>query len=437
VATNKGQFKKGVSGNKNGRPKNKPTVFSHVIVKPTEQTQRSGISNRDEWIPFGSNNLFPQGVAILGRRSPVHRGILAYKTIYVAGQEITTKDSNSKLAQYLDQVNGNGDSQKDVADNVISDFNSGGNGYVELVKDDEGLSMAQFHKDWTTARVKKTTKEDSQKAILFHPDWSDIRRRKKEIVEIPLYPEFKIVNGKLRSVLHFKSYEAEFRHYGLPAWVAAMDAAGIAYKTNKWNISRLDNAFASSGVLVVEGDMSPEDAAKFKEDFKNEFTGDGNQGKVMLILKSLGGGETKFTPTSSTAEGEWIKLHQQSTDDLVVAHLWKKSLSGIDQNTGFDTKRIVHDHNQVHITIIPFIRSKIFPKINRAIQEQLGFDTKDIIVKNVPPPSLLDNINPELYTFTWEARRFAGMEAKDDDPLLQEFVINNQKKPNVTANQSE
>lgn len=435
MGKNQGSFKKGVSGNSKGRPKkNTQKVVVGFSQSPTVseggKSNTSLMSNSGEdWVPFGDNNLFPQGVTAIGRKSPVHRGILSYKTIYVSGQKISTEDPRTE--EYIQNVNNAGESLKDVTDKLFRDFDEGGNAYLELVTDSTGSFLNPFHKDWTTGRVKKqkidnkTGKVDGVPSILFHPNWADVKKTMKQIVEIPIYPEFKKDGKVRRSVIHFKAYEPSFTHYGLPVWVAAMDAAGIAYKTNKWNISRLDNSFASSGVLVVEGDMSEDDALKLKSDFNANMTGEDNQGKVMMIIKSLGGGGTSFTPITNATDGEWLKLHEQSTDDLVVAHNWYRSLAGISDNTGFDTNRINNEYEIAHNTVIPGVRSKIMPKLSRVLTELMGLG--ELEIQNISPLSILSQLTADAYTKVWEARKLAGLDFDEKAEEQKGFVIANKK----------
>ena len=43
-----------------------------------------------------------------------------------------------------------------------------------------------------------------------------------------------------------------FNHYGVPKYIAGMGVSAIAYKTDKWNIARLENSFKLSGVMMID-----------------------------------------------------------------------------------------------------------------------------------------------------------------------------------------
>ena len=40
-----------------------------------------------------------------------------------------------------------------------------------------------------------------------------------------------------------------------------MNVSAIAYKTDRWNISRLDNSFQLSGVMMLDGEVDKEQEA--------------------------------------------------------------------------------------------------------------------------------------------------------------------------------
>ena len=46
-------------------------------------------------------------------------------------------------------------------------------------------------------------------------------------------------------------------------------------------------------------------------------------------------------------DGDWKELHDQATSDIVVAHSWFRSLSGLDYSSGFSGNgRRCHDHKR-------------------------------------------------------------------------------------------
>ena len=429
---NKGQFKTGKSGNPKGRAKS--NILSAEVVNltvpdmPIENTEID--YELKDWYLFGTDNLFPQALAALNRRSPTHRGIINFKTIYIAGDKFFTEDK--KLEKYLKLVNNENESLKKVYKKLVLDKQGQGNAYLELVKDTKGSFLNLFHKDATKCRVKR-----EGKAILLHPKWSDVEGNMDKLVEIPLYPEFKRIKGSknLHSIFHFKEYEPEFQHYGLAGWIAGMDAAAIGYKTNKWNISRLNNEFQTSGILVVSGNMGKKDAETLKDKIKEAFTDEGNQGKLFIIIKEMGGEETKYTPINENREAHWLKLHKQSEQDLLVAHNWFPSLSGFHAAGQLGNVEQIRNEYQIALNTVITDEQDFFLETFKLIfEKELKLNCEDLAIINKPPFNLLDTLDMNLITRIWEARKMAGYEYDEKDKEQQKYITTERNATNNSQN---
>lgn len=391
-------------------------VVSNVPDIPTPTTRRV-FNDQRKWHKFGTDNLFPQAVALLTRRSPVHRGIIKYKTIYTVGKGFSYDEANQSLSDMVMMANNKNETLRDVAKKLIQDRYTFGNAYLEIMTDARGSFVSLSHIDATKVRLSK-----ENKSVLIASNWEDIRGNSNTIKEIPLYPESVDDEGVLRSVWHFKEYEPEFVNYGVPTWIAALDAVAIGYKTNKWNLSRLDNSFQTSGVLLVDGNMSAEDAAELQNDFAENMTGEGNQGKVLMIVKQMGKSEgTQFVPINSNNEGDWMDLHQQSSDDLVIAHNWFRSLAGIADNTGFDTKRILNEYDIAVGTVIEEEQSTILSAFNM-ILDRFGIDASSLDFINKPPVSIATMIDVNKIVTKGEARQALGLTVDEDDIDMDNFI---------------
>ena len=197
---------------------------------------------RTKFIPFGTNNLFPQYLAELKRKSSTHRSVLAQKTIFTSGAKFVT--NNEDVKEYIKDVNADGESLREVFKKLADDYYSFGNAYLEGVLYDGGLNL--YHIDATTVRMSKNKKE-----VYVHPDWAKYNTMKDKLSIIPIYPE---VKGN-RFVLQFKDYEPTFQFYGLPDYIAALEHIAVDYEIGKWNHTKFKNGFQPSAIVEINGDM--------------------------------------------------------------------------------------------------------------------------------------------------------------------------------------
>ena len=128
--------------------------------------------------------------------------------------------------------------------------------FLEVVTDEKHSFLALYHQDASRCRVAKDSRH-----ILLHHDWS--RFSAADARTLPLYPLFERQDdGTLRAIVHYKDYEPMFEHYGVPPYIAGFGVSAIAYKTDRWNISRLDNSFQLSGVMMLDSTMDDEAQAE-------------------------------------------------------------------------------------------------------------------------------------------------------------------------------
>lgn len=205
-----------------------------------------------------------------------------------------------------------------------------------------------------------------------------------------------------------------FSHYGVAPYVAGLDAAAILYKTDRWNVSRIDNSFQLSGVMMLDGTVrNEEEADRMVRMAEDKFSG--NPGQVLFVLRETGDGDhSQFIPLDSKADGDWAKLHEQAESDLVVAHSWFRSLSGLDYATGFSTDRILQEYEVALNTVILSTQEQILEPIRQIIELIFGVDASSLAIVNKPPMR-----SKPSYMRVWEARKADGLDYDENDPKQQ------------------
>ena len=360
---------------------------------------------------WGDDNMLPYALSLMSRRSTTHRRIINDKADYIAGKGFSFDDEETLLRSMVERANGEGDSLRRVLYRLAFDKALMGNAFLEIVTDPEHSFLSLYHQDATHCRVAK----DSQHIILHH-DWSHFRA--SEAQTLPIYPLFeKQSDGTVRSMIHYKDYEPMFSHYGVAPYIAGLDAAAILYKTDRWNVSRIDNSFQLSGVMMLDGAVdNEEEADRLVRMAEEKFSG--NPGQVLFVLRDgKDGDNSRFIPIDSRADGDWVKLHEQSESDLVVAHSWFRSLSGLDYASGFSPDRILHEYEVALNTVIISEQEQLLEPIRQIIGAVLSVDASSLAIVNTPPTT-----TKPAYMRVWEARKADGLEYDESDPAQQLFL---------------
>ena len=208
-----------------------------------------------------------------------------------------------------------------------------------------------------------------------------------------------------------------FTHYGVPKYIAGMGVSAIAYKTDCWNISRLDNSFQLSGVMMLDATADNEaEAERIVRMAEKRFAG--NPGQVMFVIRE--GAEddnSRFIPIESSNEGDWNSLHEQATSDIVIAHSWFRSLSGLDYSSGFSSERILHEYEVALNTVILAEQEELMEPVRILMREVAGVDPSSLEIINRPPTR-----SKPIYMKVWEARKADGLDYDPEDERQQAFL---------------
>ncbi len=386
------------------------TVSDRVDPFLTIGTPQSGNAKFWRW---GDDNLFPYALALMSRRSTTHRRIINDKADYISGKGcVCDEAAQPRLRAFIDNVDGHGQSLRELLHRLALDKSLFGNAFLEVVTDPSHSFLSLFHQDAARCRVAR----DSQH-ILLHHDWS--RFRAEEMKSLPLYPTFEEQgDGTLRSVIHYKDYEPMFTHYGVPPYIAGFNVSAIAYKTDRWNISRLDNSFQLSGVMLLDSTVDNDgEAERLVKLAEQKFAG--RPGQVMFVIRDGAeeGDNSRFIPISSQNEGDWQALHEQAVGDIVVAHSWFRTLSGLDYTGGFSAERILHEYEVALNTVILSEQAQLKEPICRVITAVLGIDSSSLEIVNRPPTR-----SKPVYMRVWEARKADGLDYDPEDEGQQMFL---------------
>ncbi len=365
----------------------------------------------DHFWRWGDDNLFPNALALMARRSTTHRRIINDKADYIAGKSIACDSDLHSLASFVTRVNSEGESLRQLINKLAFDRVLFGNAFLEIVTDSAHSFLSLYHHDASTCRVAKDSEH-----VLLHHDWSAFT--KDDSRALPIYPLFEShEDGTLRAMIHYKDYEPMFQHYGLPSYIAGFDVSAIAYKTDRWNISRLDNSFQLSGVMMLDGGVDDElQADRIVKTAEQKFAG--NPGQVMFVLRDGSDSDnSKFIPISSQSDSDWKSLHEQATSDIVVAHSWFRTLSGLDYSSGFSSERILHEYEVALNTVILGEQSELLGPIRQLLELFLGCDASSLEIVNRPPTR-----SKPIYMKVWEARKADGLDYDPEDERQQLFL---------------
>ena len=376
-------------------------IIDLTVPQSIEEVTKT-VGAKTPYVPFGANNLFPEYLAEVTRKSPTHRAILGQKKILSVGKEFQAE--NEFLMRFVDKVNKD-ESLRDIYAKLMADYYTFGNAYLEVVQYEGGINL--YHIDATFVRISKDRKE-----VYIHPDWTDYQATKKDTVILPIYSDF----ARKRSVIHFKDYEPTFSYYGLPDFIAALKWLNIDHLLQAYNNTKFEQNFMPSAIVEINGDMGQEEAEELVKEAQKKWTGEGNNSKILFLVKN---GDTKpanITMLQDTADGSFMELQRLTSQNIITAHRWQPAMSGI-----INANKLNSTGNEIRVawemvmgTIIKDVEGLMLGKIRSVINKFMPFSADDLEIVYEPPISYLADIQAASILTLNEQRVMLGFDPLDE-----------------------
>jgi HK97 family phage portal protein len=122
-----------------------------------------------------------------------------------------------------------------------------------------------------------------------------------------------------QQVAHLKALHPRDDHYGMGCLDAAIAAATVHNRAAKWNKSLLDHGARPSGALSYEpadgSSLSAEQFQRLKEELADQFSGEANAGRPLLLEGGLKWQALSLTP----ADMDFVALKEGAARDIALA----------------------------------------------------------------------------------------------------------------------
>lgn len=240
-----------------------------------------------------------------------HARCLTIKAGTSVGLGFTIKDiDEARIREELAVVNAHGHSLTEVLVRVALDYESAGNGYLEVVRGKGGAVVELYH---MPARYAWRIPLGREAAFRYEED--TVRRG---------LPAFSVDGRDDNSIIHFSQPTNLSRYYGAPDWRGCVQDIELDYYAVLYNQKFFINSGIPDLAIVVKGGkLSPEDEAKVIAFFQSEVKGVSNSHKVLYIPIDDENVELKFEKLAldvKDRDGSFHKLRNQCRDNIVSAH---------------------------------------------------------------------------------------------------------------------
>lgn len=392
--------------------------------------------------------------------SPTNNSCINSKADFCTGKGLVhlEEKEDSTFKEFIDwakRVNKKGQSLNVISKSTFNNHFTFGNGFLEIVRVKVGSSrgLRVYLHSVLDCRLADPTDEDDDipKTVFISKRF----RRKNAwslvddlVVELPIYygdenmQWYVSDEGTEHCVIHLKNETPGYEYYGMPSNCASLPQQILEYKGARANLDDLDNNMVIGGVVVLEGNVTQEEANKVGREIIHTHTGDGKRGRWTVVSGAKGITGSKIQSYDTKKDGSFLKMDENCESKIIDSNNWDSSLYGQHKSSGmgnggfaylsavFDTK-----NETVIKPMQEWIMENFIKVVLKMHDEWVGTKWADLQIgfKTVSPVSFSGEIDVNKILTVDEGRAILGQPAMEDQAVGKQIIDNGKSKDKVNV----
>lgn len=241
-----------------------------------------------------------------------HTQCIALKAEMSVGLEY---EAPSNVERFLEEITGDQDTFLDLLGMVVWDWECLGNGYLEIARSRQGRIGEIYHVHGQTVYASVAGNRLTEYA--------------QETDGQVLFSPFGARNGR-NELFHLKRYSPLSTWYGLPEWVACLEALRLDQEKKTFYAAFFKNFAVPALAVVLEGAEFDESIEKKIQDGFNQMKGAENAFRALMLSIPFENATVKFEKLMADfRDMPFDKLTQATREEILAAHGVPPRLVGI------------------------------------------------------------------------------------------------------------
>lgn len=267
-------------------------------------------------IEWGERNIYPTYILDLYNTygSSIHKSIINKKVKMVAGQGL---EDNTDAIAWDFAVKNKLETEIRKAELDYELFN----GFAfEIVYNREGTGIAKMqHIPFHKLRIGIKNDDIPFQHYWFSYDWDKYRKEENAPVYIrkfnPLEKEGKVI-------YYYSEYNpATDGLYPIPSYSTSINWIELGWEISRFHLNQAKQGYAPSMILnFATGIPTNEEMEDFEKEFKRQFSGTENAGKIVLTWSDGVEGKPELIPVQlNDSDARFLQLKDQLQEEIVLA----------------------------------------------------------------------------------------------------------------------
>ena len=274
---------------------------------------------REGYVTFGEDNLYPNYLIDLYNRSAKHNAIINSKVTYVYGKGLEMTVQDARLQELFDSVN-RWQTLNEFAYQLVTDLELYNGTAIEIIWNRSGTSY-----EMKVLEFKNVRSNVDGSMFYYSPQWALYST--PDIIE---YPAFDINNRKGRQIFYYKVYRPGCKVYPIVNYIGCIPYIETDIEISNYHLNNIKNGFWGGKVITfIAQQPTKEEMQAISRQFRYTKTGTDNAGKFVLnfvpnkesapLIESLEpeDSDTKFEILNKTVLQEIFVGHQITSPMLM------------------------------------------------------------------------------------------------------------------------
>ena len=268
--------------------------------------------NREGFVNYGDDNLFPQYLVDLYHSSATHNALVTSIAMMIFGEGFDASDLEGRLA--FDQWNLNDELRK-----ACLDFKIQGGFALEINWSLDRTTIANVsHLPFENVRSGFVNEDEKVESYFYSKDWSD---KREEPVELCPFN----VNEKLdhpTQIMYVKPFSPGSYYYPKPDYIGSINYIELDKEISIYHINNMQNGMSPSFSIHFKNGIPPqEERNRIRMDIERQLSGAGNAGKFIVTYSDDPERKPDFEPFQlSDADKQYEFLSREVTDKIMIGH---------------------------------------------------------------------------------------------------------------------
>ena len=268
--------------------------------------------NREGFVNYGDDNLFPQYLVDLYHSSATHNALVTSIAMMIFGEGFDASDLEGRLA--FDQWNLNDELRK-----ACLDFKIQGGFALEVNWSLDRTTIANVsHLPFENVRSGFVNDDEKVESYFYSKDWSDKREEPVELC--PFNVDEKLDHPT--QIMYVKPFSPGSYYYPKPDYIGSINYIELDKEISIYHINNMQNGMSPSFSIHFKNGIPPqEERNRIRMDIERQLSGAGNAGKFIVTYSDDPERKPDFEPFQlSDADKQYQFLSEEVTGKIMIGH---------------------------------------------------------------------------------------------------------------------